>query len=145
MNIPAWIDTSNAEATFVIANTPNFLVRKFKQESAARALSKSLSGKKLLDSYRAAVVVEPENLRQLVTPYLLLSAMYLKQSIPELRDAATFPALPNYKWIATFRQILEDTFSPTEIVKFELPNFVVPSATTSSYPAAVSMFKVDRS
>jgi hypothetical protein len=144
MNMPAWIDTSNAEATFVIANTPNFLVRKFKQESAALALSKSLSGQQLLEHYRAAVSAEPKNLRELVMPYLILSAMYLKPSIPELRDAAVFPALPNYKWLATFRQILEDTFSPIEISKFQLPDFVAPVATTSSFPTALSMFKVYR-
>jgi hypothetical protein len=145
MSIPDWIDTSSAEANFVVANTPNFLVRKFKDDSAARALSKSLAGKELLESYRVAVMIEPETLRQLVTPYLLLSAMYLKQAIPDLRDAAAFPSLPNYKWMATFRQILEDTFRPTAVTKFELPKHAAPTATSSSFPAAINMFRVDRS
>jgi hypothetical protein len=143
MSIPNWIDTSSAESNFVIANTPNFIVRKFKEDSAAQSLSKSLTGQELLEGFRSAVTIKPENLRQLVTPYLFLAAMYLKQAIPQLRDAAAYPVLPSYKWMATFRQILEDTFRPTGITNFKMPTINAPTATSSSYPSAISMFKVD--
>lgn len=111
--------------------------------SASLALSKSLGGRELLEAYRRAVATEPDDLRQIVAPYLLLAAMYLKQAIPQLRDAAAYPVLPSYKWMATFRQILEDTFRPTEISTFKMPTTHAPSTTSSSYPAAINMFKVD--
>ncbi len=102
MSIPAWIDTSNVEANFVVANTPNFLVRRLKEDKATPLLSQAVSGEELLKTYVAAIQREPNTIRELVTPYLCLAALSLKPEMKFLKDAQEFRADPLYKWMPPF-------------------------------------------
>jgi hypothetical protein len=117
MNIPDWIDTTNVETNFVVANTPNFIVRRIREDKAPHLLSQNFSAEQLLKMYVEASAKKPDNLRELVTPYLLLSALWLKTDIKYLRDAIVFSPHPQYKWLRAFAQILIDTFRATTVVR----------------------------
>jgi hypothetical protein len=137
MSIPDWMDTTNIESKFVVANTPNFIVRRIKEDKAAYLLSQSLSADALLKMFIESAGKEPQTLRDLVTPYICLSALSLKPDVKYLRDAITFTARPQYKWLRACAQILIDTFRPTSFVKVDarpLDNSVfVKSSSTVNY------------
>ena len=139
MSIPDWLDTTTVESNFVIANTPNFIVRRIKEDKVATLLSQSLSAPALLKMFLETASKEPQTLRDLVAPYICLAALSLKSDVKYLRDAATFAARPQYKWLRACAQILIDTFRPTSFTKIDgrvLDNAaLVKSGSTVSYAA----------
>jgi hypothetical protein len=118
MKLPSWLDTRNIEAQFVIANTPNFIVRRLKEDKVPYLLSKSMAPDQLLKLFIETSRMEPENLRELVTPYICLSALSLLNDGKYLKDAQTFTSAAHhqYKWLRAYTQILIDTFRPTSFV-----------------------------
>jgi hypothetical protein len=119
MKIPTWIETANAESSFVIANTPSFLLRRLREDKASYQLSQSMSDRDLLATFTAAISEKPETMRDQITPYLILVALSLKTDVKFLRDAKTLAAgaTTSYKWLDACAQILIEEFRPTSLVK----------------------------
>jgi hypothetical protein len=131
MSFPKWISTANAEANFVVANTPNFLIRKMRDDPAALALSQSLSGQQILEIFKTYVGSEPTSMRELVIPYLCLSALSRKENVSYLVAATALVPASQYKWMATYNKILVETYRPISRQVFKVPVVATPISVLS--------------
>jgi len=133
--LPAWLDTTTIEAQFVIANTPNFIVRRIKEDKIPYLLSKNMPPNSVLKLFVESLEKKPDDLRELVTPYICLAALSLAPDLKFLRDAILFTPRPNYKWLRPFAQILIDTYRPTTFVSVRPPaisNLAIMTSRSSS-------------
>jgi hypothetical protein len=143
MKIPEWIETARAESNYVVANTPSFLVRRFKEDKASFLLSQSLSEPDLLKLFASSAGSEPTSLRELVTPYLCLVALSLKPDVKYLRDATSFTPHTNYKWLRSFTRILIDEFRPTSVVRVNAARPAENQVLVNSDAAPTSVVRVN--
>jgi hypothetical protein len=126
MSFPQWISTANAEANFVVANTPNFLIRKMRDDPAALALSQSLNGQQILEIFKSCVSSEPTSMRELVIPYICLSALSRKENVSYLVAATAFMPTSQFKWMTTYNKILVETYRPVSRQVFQVPAVATP-------------------
>lgn len=142
MSFPHWISTANAEANFVVANTPNFLIRKMRDDPAALALSQSLSGQQILEIFKAGVASEPATMRELVIPYLCLSALSRKETASYLIAATAVASAEQFKWMAAYNKILVETYRPTSRQVFQVPAIATPISKISGAPVTHKVLQV---
>jgi len=112
-------DLSQAQATFVVANTPLFLMRKLRSDPAVATIARNNDGSHILDWLRQASARAPDNERDLILPYVFLVALSLQNDLSPLKEAAaiTVSFADWYKYIA---QYLVDSITPTDrrVIKF---------------------------
>jgi hypothetical protein len=137
MSIPEWIDTSALEASFVVANTPSYLVRRFKEDKAPQLLRDKASGDDLVSMFVGAIASEPGTMRELVAPYLFLCALAFKPDIKFLRAASEKERNPAYKWLPQFAEILIQEYRPLVVKEFR-PNVAINPAISLGSNASVN-------
>jgi hypothetical protein len=109
MRIPDRIDTESVECSFITARTPMSLASRLTEDQVSIKLSQSMSGEDLLRTFESSLSRDPEIMRDLITPYLALTAMWLKQDARFLDDASAVHAPPHFKWLTELTRILVDS------------------------------------
>lgn len=113
------IDFSRAELSLAVANTPLFLVRKLKGDTAVLELS-HFNGEDLLNWLRNSLQNKPNDLSEAVKPYVYLVALAAKLDNQFLLRAADMK--PSYEddWYSYIYNVLTDTYKPTTTKIFSL-------------------------
>jgi len=136
-------DYQNAEAAFVLANTPLFLLRKLRSDPVVRAIAVDLSDDEIMSSLRAAVQQKPTDIREAVLPYLYLVALSIKGKIAPLREAAAID-VPYAEWFKYIGNYLLKSFIPTATVSVLMPKIILPQPSTPSSSTTVKNLKYSK-
>jgi hypothetical protein len=133
MNAQHTYNSRNAEAAFVLANTPLFLLRKLRSDPVVRDMALNLSDDELISALRAAVSQRPTDIREAVLPYLYLVALSIKGNVATLKQAVEIDA-PHAQWFKYIGGYLLQSFSPstTQTVSILMPKVILPQPSTSS-------------
>lgn len=115
MNL-AGVDLTEAGNTYLIANTPLFLLRRLQEDPAPDLLAQYFSSEELLSDLRRTLDESPENPVQAVRPFVYLLALRYQALRGMLSAESFFEAarLPSqfHPWYATVARTLEATFVP---------------------------------
>jgi hypothetical protein len=124
---------SSAEAAFVTANTPLFLLRKLRSDPVVRAMALDLSEDEIISALRSAVGQKPTDIREAVLPYLYLVALSIKGKVAPLKQAVDIVA-PHAEWFKYIGNYLLQSFTPstTQVVSILMPKVVLPQPPTPS-------------
>lgn len=92
------LSLSSVEMAYIVANTPSFIVRKFRDDPVVRELAKSSKTSDLKEALRNCLAAAPETMRQLVSPFVFASALNLQGEVQEISDllsldASSYPGL----------------------------------------------------
>ncbi len=132
MNTLDQIDLSEAEAAFAVANTPQFLLRKLRADSAVRQIYSQFKGNDVLKALKAAVHDKPNTLRDSVRPYIYLVALSYYLDVSYLRGAAKIVAT-HFDWFEHLANVLIKTPQTTSIRSFDVPvNLIEPPVSTDT-------------
>jgi hypothetical protein len=122
MSLPSHISTEGAELAYVVANTPLYLIKRLQADPGVRLVSQSMQANELAAEYRSAVTQSPTNIRELITPYICLVALSMKDDISPLREeTAIANPLPDYRWIERIRQLLIERYRPVSRSVINVP------------------------
>ena len=113
------INLSGAEAAFAVANTPSYLLRKLRADSAVREAASRCSSRELLSALRRSINTEPKTLADLVRPYFYLVALYGAGHGNALENAKTMSA-PYRKWFSQIANTLSLEYVPTTHIQVHL-------------------------
>lgn len=114
------IDLTEAVEIFAVANTPNFLIRKLRDNPAVRLIHSTFKGNEILQALKTAVSQEPRTLLDSVRPYVYLVALSFNPNISYLKRAAII-ATPHFDWFAYAGNVLIKSYQPTSILSFDVP------------------------
>src|SRR5436309_2500197 len=104
------INFRQAQGSFLIANTPIFLLRKLQADAAVQRLAASMTGEQLLAGLRTVSATEPQTLEQAVLPYIFLVALSFRMDEPALLRRATLVTPHSaHRWFDYIRTILIQT------------------------------------
>ncbi len=119
----AKINYDSAVAAFAVANTPMFLLRKLRSDSAVERLTQLFSTDKLFSDLVASLGKKPENLTDAVKPYALLVALSRKGNLALLKELLKYPA-PFSEWFSEIANILIQTSMPLTTTAFTPPQYL---------------------
>jgi hypothetical protein len=136
------VDLTLAAQALAVANTPLFLIRKLKSDSAVRTISESYSDDEILIGIRATLAsAEGGELVNVVRPYAYLVALWMKPRPTALRSASEFDA-GGWTWYSTIPSYLSETYSPISRQTFiARPTGLVVSASKSEVPISTIVLK----
>jgi hypothetical protein len=121
----------NAEAAFVVANTPLFLLRKLRSDPVVRTIAFDLSDDEIISALRAAVRQKPTDIREAVLPYVYLVALSIKGKFASLKQAVDIDA-PHAEWFKYIGNYLLQSFTPSTSQTVVLPKITLPQPSISS-------------
>jgi hypothetical protein len=101
----------NAESVFAISNTPIFLLRKLSEDTETSKISQEHTGEQLLSDLRQALDSGSGDVYSSVLPYVLLVALWKKETIEFLNRAASFES--DDEWYRYCVNILLHTYKST--------------------------------
>jgi hypothetical protein len=106
------IDFSNfnftkAEAAYVVANTPLFIVRNLKNDPSVTKVAANFSSAQIVEELKVRLDTPPQTARDRIIPFILISALGLKQDRAALL-AVTQLNTDNYRWM---KLVLENTLA----------------------------------
>ena len=119
------IDLSQACGDYMVANTPLFLIRKFRASAAVRRIADTMSGAEITAALQEYATRQPETLRDAVVPYACLVALSMQNNIQGLRDAASIAAVPEHKWFNYIRSVLLQMATVSTHANIHVPNAVL--------------------
>jgi hypothetical protein len=105
------INFSGAESTLLVANTPMFIIRKLRADSAVITLARTFEADALAETLRERLTTPPQTPRDRAIPYALMVALSLKNKRAMIKDL-----LPNlgehYPWLRAVGESLFSSLSP---------------------------------
>lgn len=109
------VDLSRAAATYAVANTPLFLIRKLREDPAVSTIATEFPGDQTLTALKRAVEhYPPTDLCDYVRPYLYLVALSMKDTDAYLRKALELPNTKYWDWFNYVALALLQTYTPTQ-------------------------------
>ena len=96
MNIETW-NTTRLEYIYGVANTPMFIVRKFKTDPLVIGISQQNSANDILAELTASLANAPTTARERIIPFALLVALSLKADRRVVESAIELPCA-GYRW-----------------------------------------------
>jgi hypothetical protein len=119
-------DTTQAELTYAVANSPMFLLDGIRDGSAAKQIAARESPKAILESFSELLHRDDNTFSWKVKPFVLVAASSLKNDPVLTRDLAEV-AQPYGGWVSLLARVVMAGPLP--------PSFVsVPSAPALNYP-----------
>jgi hypothetical protein len=118
VSIPPNLDLSGPESSYVVANTPMYLIRKIRNDDSVALVSRSLSPDQILDAYKEAVQQEPKTLRDFVVPHVCLVALSRSKTVEQLRASTRIKHRLEYKWLDFVQRYLLDTYQSVTTADF---------------------------
>src|SRR6516164_770353 len=95
-------DLTQASESYLLANTPLFLIRRLQSDPVVHHLSRSFSSTEILDTLKISLESDPVSLEEAVWPYVLVTALFLNGNFVDLQEAAglTSAKFKWYGWVA---------------------------------------------
>lgn len=121
MNSFSEANLSGASRAYAVANTPLFLLRKLREDTAVLEISQSFSADAIYSELRTAIIAVPHDIVTTVRPYVYLVALAMKKNEDYLRQVATLPGIANWDWLEYIRQVLLETSSPVSEQVLSIP------------------------
>jgi hypothetical protein len=109
------IDLSEAVRMYAISNTPIFLMKRLKADSATAEISRNFSGDQILAALRGLVDSPPANSSDYVRPYVYLVALSQLHEIRFLRAAVDIKGHEKWDWYEYIGRVLLDTYLPVTV------------------------------
>jgi hypothetical protein len=100
---------------------PGLLLPRSSEDPIARTVNQSMSAGQIFSEFKSAVTKEPQNLREIVVPYVCLAALSLRDDISPLRATTALAVRPEYKWMDYVRQVLVESYQPTSRLVHRVP------------------------
>lgn len=113
MNSLEQIDLSEAFKMYSISNTPLFLMKRLKTDSATLDISRNFSGDKILAALQELVEAEPRDAVDYVRPYVYLVALSQLPDIKCLQSAGDLKGTEKWDWFRYIQRVLIATYSPS--------------------------------
>lgn len=113
-------DLSQASESYLLANTPLFLIRKLQTDPIVQDISRSFSSKDILDALKISLRRYPSSIEEAVWPYLLVTALFLNGNTSDLQEAAGLTAT-NSKWYNYVAATLLARSSPLSHTTVDVP------------------------
>ena len=120
------INFAEAYASYAVANTPLFLVRKLRDDDAVREVSRQLTSDEILQALKLSIEHRPLDIDSTIRPYVLLVALYMKPTIDGLVEAKELSA-PHWRWFAQIRDHLLATYYEVDVQKVTIQSALVGS------------------
>lgn len=137
------VDLSEASASYAVANTPLFLIRKIREDSSAVYIANNFSGDQILSALRMALEHEPTDICDYVRPYVYLVALSMKDTDSYLRCAADLPMARKWDWYCYVSLALLQAYAPTTQIAVQVSTPVInATASTTSSDASVEYEKI---
>ena len=122
------LSLDQAEASFAIANTPLFLLRKLQSDPAVQEIVKSgVDGSTILRALKRAIRSKPRTLHAAVRPFVYLVALSFNREVSYLKDASELDA-QYHDWFGYIARVLVETYRLTSVETVDVPN-MIPSPT----------------
>jgi hypothetical protein len=119
---PDEIDLTEAGYTYLISNTPLFLIRRLQDEPSVPLLQEECSGEDLYSGLARALGKEPESSAEAVRPFAYLIALRNQESPDTFFRAAELRS-EFHPWFKTAARLLEATYVPNVNTTLLVPNF----------------------
>lgn len=104
-------DLANASKSYLLANTPLFLLVRLQDDPVVHDLAKRFSSTELLENLKSSLQAHPNTLEEVVWPYVLMTAIFLSGNFVDLQEAAGLPA-SNFRWYSWIAAALVANSSP---------------------------------
>ena len=91
------VDLEEATKSYIVANTPLFLLRKLSEDPIVQRIAATLSHEQLAAALEASLIKKPRSLEAQVKPFVYLVAMAEKEDYSALSVAANLNA-PYHEW-----------------------------------------------
>lgn len=121
--------SEGALRSYLIANTPTFLLRQLQQDPGIRALSKQIPANDLAEEYNAAISIKPTSPLQVAVAMACLCALYQAPQSEPRTTAIQSLSEPNIEWIKFIKHELARKFNASMS-----HNKIPPAAPTSTAP-----------
>lgn len=109
------ISLERAEASFAVANTPLFLLRRLQSDSAVQDITNSgIGGSTILRALKKAIRLKPRTLHDAVRPYVYLVALSQNRDVSYLEEASRLDA-QHFDWFGYIASVLMETYRPTSV------------------------------
>jgi hypothetical protein len=118
---------TQAAEMYAVANTPLFLVRKLREDSAASEISASFDGATILEELKKALLSAPRTPDEYVRPYVYLVALAQKSDNQFLQQALSLAGHERWDWFDYIASVLLETHVATGNQE------VIAAPTTESY------------
>jgi hypothetical protein len=119
---------SGARSIFAVANTPLFLVRKLRFDSATQTLGNFYSSVDLFDSLVSAVSKRPTDINEAVLPYVYLVALSMRPDAGVfLKRASSISPVSDYEWFGHISGYLAQAYDPVQSVVIKATPWQSPS------------------
>lgn len=129
------INLEEAGKVFVISNTPLFLIKKLRSLPEVAEIGRTFSGEEIFSELRAIAGMRPKTLSDAAKPYVLLVALWMKDSPGYLKKAADITLEHGAEWFAYAQNFLSESYRATSVEKFDLKEFSAPDIAISSSSA----------
>jgi hypothetical protein len=135
----------NFAKIYAIANTPLFLVRKFRADPIVQEIRKSFTGEQILAEMQRVMNLNPKTSEEYVRPYVYLVALSFMDEIEPLNRAAELPNRQRWEWFSYLHKVLYQGFMPTSRTEQQAsPQVSPPPIRATSASAQWNDVKADR-
>lgn len=123
MSIASNIDFKSAADAYAVANTPLFLLRKLREDSAVAELASRFSGECILTALAESLKEKPKTLEEYVQPYAYLTALSMVPDRSFLDRAVSLDGSGSWEWFRYLHRVLAESDLPTSfaVVRVKSP------------------------
>lgn len=123
---------TNAVQMYAIANTPLFLIRKLREDSAVSEIALSFDGEVILEELRNVLRHDPQTAEDYARPYVYVVALAQKPEDRFLRQAFSLAGRQKWDWYEYVTGALLEMYMATKI------QAVNPRGTAQDYTPVVA-------
>jgi hypothetical protein len=123
---------ASAKQTYAVANTPLFLIRKLREDSAVLEISSSFEGSAIIEALKEVLEHNPQTPEEYVRPYVYLVALAQKPQNVFLRQALSLAGHEKWDWYEYVAAVLLETYMATQFQR------VTPQNALQSYVSGIA-------
>lgn len=123
---------ANAAQMYAVANTPLFLIRKLREDSAVFEIAASFDGAAIVEELKNVLQRDPQTPEDYVRPYVYIAALAQKSEDRFLRQAFSLPGHEKWDWYEYVAGALLEMYMATKI------QTVLPKGTGHPYTSVVA-------
>lgn len=133
---------ANAAQMYAVANTPLFLIRKLREDSAVLEIAASFTGSAIADELKAILEREPRTTEDFVRPYVYLSALAQKPEDSFLRQALSLPGHERWDWYEFVAGALWEMYMATTVQTIGPKNVLLSCTASVAGTDAVTLLTI---
>jgi hypothetical protein len=129
------IDLNEAFRKYAISNTPIFLMKMLRADSATLDISTNYQGEEILAAFKSAVGNAPHDSADYVRPYVYIVALSQLPEVRFLQEAMRLKGIERWDWLPYVGSVLIDTYAPYQATTIPAPQILIgPSIRGSDDP-----------